>query len=144
MELSQSQKNVIQKQFDSFCKVVLRNKSRDIERQRKRRGDREICFSALSVKDMQKLFVTDKFSFDYNQFNVMGYPITVRNEQLAEAISSLSCEKRDVLLLSYFLGLNDREIAEMLNMIQRTVQRKRSSSIEKIKEKRKNEGDEFL
>ena len=133
--LSQSQQKIVQEQFDSFCKTVLRNKSRDIEKMRKKRGEREICFSALSEKEMEQFFIKDEYPSDNTNFNVFGFQIIVRNEQLADAIASLPNDKRDILLLSYFLGMNDREIVDLMNMIKRTVQRRRCSSIKKIKEK---------
>ena len=102
--LSLSQKEIIKKQFDSYCKIVLRNKSRDIERQRKRRGEKEICISALSKKDFEKIFILDDYPSEKTDFHVFGYQIVVQNERLADAIASLPEDKRDILLLSYFLG----------------------------------------
>ena len=135
MGLSLSQQKIIQEQFDSFCKTVLRNKSRNIEKQRKRIGEMEICFSALSEKDVDKICSVDNYPSDYTRFYVFGHQIDIKNEQLADAISSLPGEKRDILLLSYFLGMNDREIADLMKIIKRTVQRRRCSSIRNIKEK---------
>lgn len=135
MGLSLSQQEIIKKQFDSYCKTVLRNKSRDIERQRKRKGEKEICISALSKKELEKILILDDYPSEKTNFIVLGYQIAVQNERLADAISSLPGDKRDILLLSYFLGMNDREIADLMHMIKRTVQRRRYRSIEKIKEK---------
>lgn len=66
-------------------------------------------------------------------FDVLHHQVAVKDERLAEAIASLPCEKRDIILLSYFLDMNDREIADTLNMVKRTVQRKRTSSIKELK-----------
>ena len=109
-------------QFDCLCKKVLREYSRDIERQRKRRNEREIIFSGMSESEIANLYVKDEYPSEYTLFCVLGYQIEIQNESLADAIASLSEEMRDI------------EIAELMNMIRRTVQRRRSSSIEMIRE----------
>ena len=45
----------------------------------------------------------------------------------------LSDEKRSILLLSYFLDMTDREIADKLNMVRGTVQRRRILSLKEMK-----------
>lgn len=122
-------------QFDSLCKKVLREYSRDIERQRKRRNEKEVIFSRMSEMKMADLYVEDEYPADNTWFCVLGYQIEIQNESLADAIASLSEEMRDILLLSYFLEMNDVEIAGLMNMIRRTVQRRRCSSLEMIREK---------
>lgn len=44
-------------------------------------------------------------------------------------------EKRDILLLSYFLDMTDREIADKLNMVRYTIQRKRVKSLKEMKQR---------
>ena len=44
-------------------------------------------------------------------FDVHGKPVVVTGDLLAEAIAKLPEDKRDVILLSYFLGMTDREIS---------------------------------
>ena len=134
MGLSHSQKKIIRMQFDCLCKKVLREYSRDIERQQKRRSEREVTFSAISETEITKFYVEDEYPSENTWFSVLGYQIEIQNESLADAIASLSEEMRDILLLSYFLEMNDVEIAGLMNMIRRTVQRRRRSSIEMIRE----------
>ena len=49
--------------------------------------------------------------------------------------STLPDEKRDILLLSYFLDMTDREIADKLNMVRYTIQRKRVKSLKEMKQR---------
>jgi len=42
-------------------------------------------------------------------------------------------QRRDIILLYYFLGLNDREIAELLNVLYRTISYQRTSSLKKMR-----------
>ena len=75
----------------------------------------------------------DDYPSDNTYFDVLHHQVAVKDERLAEAIASLPGEKRDIILLSYFLDMNDREIADALNMVKRTVQRRRTSSIKELK-----------
>ncbi len=59
--------------------------------------------------------------------------MAVHDDRLGEALTALPDEKRDIVLLSYFLDMNDREIAEKLNMVRRTVQHRRTSSLSEIR-----------
>ena len=133
MELIPSQMKTIKHQFDSLCKKVLRDESRNIDKQLIRRAEKEICFSGLSEQELDQLYVMDDYPSDSICFDVLSHQIAVKDEGLAEAIASLPSEKRDIILLSYFLDMNDREIADALNMVKRTVQRRRTSSIKELK-----------
>lgn len=133
MKLSPSQMKTVRHQFDSLCRKVLREESRNIDKQLARRAEKEISFSGLSEQELGQLYTMDDYPSDNTYFDVLDYRIAIKDDRLAEALAGLPEEKRDILLLSYFLDMNDREIAEALNMVQRTVQRRRTSSIQEIK-----------
>ena len=42
-------------------------------------------------------------------------------------------DKRDIVLLAYFLDMTDQEIADKLDMVRRTVQYKRTQSLKELK-----------
>ena len=63
----------------------------------------------------------------------MGYEIAVSDELIAEALNALLADRRDIILLSYFLDMNDREIAQRLNLVQRTVNYRRTSALQELK-----------
>lgn len=135
MELTTSQKKTIRHQFDSFSRKVLREEARDYIRDLSRLAKHEVSFSDLSEEQMERFCVLDEYPSEQYHFDVQGYHIVIRDDRLAEALSSLSEEQREIVLLSYFLDMNDGEIAEQLNMIQRTVQRRRTSSISEMRER---------
>lgn len=135
MELTTSQKKTVRHQFDSFCRKILREEARDYIREISRLAEREVSFSELSEEQMERLCVLDEYPSEQFHFDVHGYHVVVRDDRLAEALSSLPPEQREVVLLSYFLDMNDREIAEKLNVVQRTVQYRRTSSIKKMRER---------
>ena len=72
-----------------------------------------------------------------------GYPIPVNDDRLAAALAKLLREKRDVILLSYFLGMTDREISEKLNIVHQTVSKRRLVTLKELREYLMKEGFEW-
>jgi len=135
LELTVSQKKTVRHQFDSFCRKILREEGRDYIRELSRLSQNEVPFSELSEEEMERLSVLDEYPSEQNHFDVIGYHVVVEDDRLADALSALPAEQREVVLLSYFLDMNDREIAERLKVVQRTVQYRRTSSIKKMRER---------
>ena len=133
MTLSPSQIQTVRHQFDSFCKKVLREESRDYERQLAHCLEQEIPFSDLSESILSQISVMDEYPSDHTYFDVLDYRVAVRNNQLAKALASLPSKKRDVVLLAFFLDMNDAEIAEKFNVVRTTIQRRRTSSLAELK-----------
>lgn len=61
MKLSPSQMKTVRHQFDTICRKVLREESRNIDKIRGRRLKREICFSGLSQYEVDNLFAEDEY-----------------------------------------------------------------------------------
>ena len=135
MELTPSQKKTVRHQFDSFCRKILREEACDYLRHIAWRSDHEVSLSELSEEQMTKLYVLDEYPSEQFHFHVQGFGVTVRNEKLADALNTLSDEKRDIVLLAYFMDMTDQEIADRLNLVRRTVQYKRTSSLEEMKQR---------
>ena len=135
LELTPSQKKTVRHQFDSYCRKVLREEARDYMRSLVRKGEREVALSELSEEQMVRLYVSDEYPSEQFHFDVQGYDIAVKDEKLAEALASLSDDKRDIILLAYFLDMTDQEIASKLNVVRRTVQYRRASSLKEMKQR---------
>ncbi|HBN28965.1 MAG TPA: hypothetical protein DEF85_02275 [Clostridiaceae bacterium] len=119
--------------FDSFCKKILKHEARDYYDELKRQNSREITFSDLSVKEMEQLHTVDKYFVTEQIFTALGLDVIVTDDVIAGALESLSERKRDIILLSYFLELSDREIGDKLNMLRSTVQYQRTSTLRQLK-----------
>ena len=141
MELSSSQRKTIRHQFDSFCKKILREEYRDCVRETQRRLQHEISFSELSPLEMDQLYVMEEYSIDSHHFSVLGYDIAVKGDLINAALAALPEQKRDIILLSYFLDMTDQEIGETLNIIRRTVQYQRTISLKQLKKLLKGKAD---
>jgi RNA polymerase sigma factor (sigma-70 family) len=119
--------------FDSFCKKILKHEARDYYDDLKRRRKHEISLDELSEKEWEQLAVMDEYFKDTYSFRVLGHDITVSDERIGEALKVLPTKKRDIILLSYFLDMTDREIGELLNLVRRTVAYRRTSTLRELK-----------
>lgn len=129
------QKETIQHQYDSFIRKVLRERCRDYFRHLSYLLNHEACFSELSEAELAKLSITEEYPSDVFPFSVQEYTVTVRDESLAMALAALSATQRDIILLSYFLDMTDREIADRLNAARSTIQYQRAKTLKKLKAK---------
>ena len=123
----------IQHSFDAFCKKVLRNEARDYQDALARKRNREVYFSELPVEVLEQFAVRDTYFTDSRTFEVIGHSVCIDDETLAEAISALPVDRRDIILLSYFLDMSDAEIANVLNMVRRSVAYRRTSTLKLLK-----------
>ena len=120
--------------FDCFCKKLLKNEMHDYYDEIQRRRKYEVSFEELTAKELGQLVACDTYFADsQHTFNVLGNDILVNDETIAEALISLPENKRDIILLSYFLDMKDEEIGEKLNLVRSTVQYRRTSTLKELK-----------
>lgn len=119
--------------FDSFCKKVLKCEAYNGYREISRRQAHEITLSELPEETMEQLAVYDHYPWEYNSFTIGRNVILIENDQLAEALNMLPQENREILLMYWFLDMADREIAGLLHMARRTVNRRRQTSYRLLK-----------
>ena len=124
----------IQHSFDSYCKKVSKRKALDIHRQAKKRNERVISFSDMPPQQLAGLSVMDEYFADEYIFSVLDECIGISNADLAGALNVLPADRREIVLMSYFFDMTDKEIAERLNMARRTVAYQRTSSLQKLKQ----------
>ena len=140
LKLPWNQKESVRHIFDSYCKKILRQENADMQRSEVRRRARECNFSELPPELLAKLCSEDVHPVE---FEVCGYRIPVNDDRLAAALAKLLREKRDVILLSYFLGMTDREISEKLNIVHQTVSKRRLVTLKELREYLMKEGFEW-
>ena len=129
-----NEQETVRHQFDSFCRKVLREKARDLKRADARRAKRELPLS-LYVEKAESFGHLDKYPSGQYSFTAAGYAFRIQDGELAEALASLGEEERSVILLAFFLEMNDREISEAIHMPPRTVQRRRTAALRKLQTK---------
>lgn len=134
MEQSSSEKQLqIRKQFDSFCKTLLKNEMIDYERARNYRLKHEVSFSELAEEELSGLSTMDEYIVESEVFRVLNYDVEVKDELLGEALKYLPEKKRNVILLSFFMEMTDTEIANHMNLVRSTIHHHRVSSLQALK-----------
>lgn len=119
--------------FDSFCKKVLKYEARDYYSELKRQRKKEKTFSDLSIKEIEQPHTVDKYFVTEHIFNALGLDVIVTDDVIIGALQNLTERKRDIILLSYFLELSDRDIGDKLNMLRSTVQYQRTRTLQQLK-----------
>lgn len=75
---------------------------------------------------------TERAEMECQHFTVRGITIPVYGKKLGQALSQLMPKDREIILLYYFLGLNDQKIAKVLGISRTTVQRRRRATLTKL------------
>ena len=101
----------------------------------------KITFSDLTLEEARQLHTFDEYFKGEIAFERAGKKITPK--LLLEAIRTLPEEKRKAVLLYYFEGMNDTEIAELFDTSRSTIQYRRTSSFELLKKYLEENADEW-
>lgn len=122
--------------FDTICKMVLKFKARDIHDQDQTRAEHETLFSEMSAqmaRELASLSTTDNYFVDEYVFSVLGESVGITDVDLAGALNAIPADRREIVLMSYFFDMTDREIADSLNLARRTVAYRRTNALRKLK-----------
>lgn len=130
----------VQNQFGGFCIKVLKNEARHIYRESKQCLSHEKSLNDLSNAELSELAAYDKYFENEHIFNVDGKNVVVSGDILAQALNNLPVDRRDIILLSYFLGMTDREIGERLNTLRQTISKRRAGTLKNLREYLEKEG----
>lgn len=134
----------IQNQFGGFCTKVLKNEANPIHNEYARHRELEKSLEDMMPEELEQIAVVDEYFQDDHVFEVLGQQVVVTGDLLAEAIAKLPDRKRDIILLSYFLGLSDREISEHLHVVRQAVSKRRAGILKELREILEKEGFEWL
>ena len=66
-----------------------------------------------------RIGMSDDYPSSHYVFETQGHQISIADERLGEALSQIESAGRNLLLLAYFLDLNDREIGALLGISSR-------------------------
>jgi len=127
--------------FQKYCNAVLHNEACDAHRELRTHKAKEVTFSDMTLDEARQLHTFDEYFKGEIAFERAGKKITPK--LLLEAIRTLPEEKRKAILLYYFEGMNDTEIAELFNTSRSTIQYRRTSSFEKLRKYLEENADEW-
>ena len=123
---------------------VLHNEACDAHKELRKHKAKEVTFSDLTLDETRQLHTFDEYfkrETVETVFEKAGKKITPK--LLLEAIRTLPEEKRKAVLLYYFEGMNDTEIAELFNTSRSTIQYRRTSSFELLRKYLEENADEW-
>ena len=113
----------------------MKNEAINIQKHNQYVNSKQVSFTELTPEQLAQICTCDEYSTDYSRFKVLEYDIAVKDELLAEALHELPENKREIILLSYFLDYNDVEIAELLNLVRRTVNDQRNKALKDLRDR---------
>ena len=121
----------------------MKNEANRIHNEYAKQRELEKSLEDMTPEELEQTAVMDKYFHDDHVFEVLGEQVVVTGDLLAEAIAKLPEGKRNVILLSYFLDLNDREIGEKLNLLRQTVSKRRLTTLKELHDYLMKEGFEW-
>ena len=121
--------------FDSFCKRVVRNKYRDMEKAKSRRSKHEVSLDAY----LKQLQTNDQYPSDEHQIKAGQVSCMVQCILVHNALYSLPEDRREALLLKYWEKWSDEKIADHFGVVERTIRKWRKDSLEQVKSQIKKE-----
>ena len=113
--------------FDAFCKNAMRFEARNCYKAIKRKQEREVSLDYLMEEynyeppSLNDGFITQPMQFISTEFYINGQAVSIENERLAAALLQLPEKKRKLILLLYFLGITEKEIAKMYGRTRNTI-----------------------
>lgn len=122
-------------QFDAFCKAVLRNEARNLQRSMRRQRRRVTPLDTVPQTQLDKLSATDSYPSDGFMFSSHGYNMWIDNELVAAAFADLSSIEQSILILRCALDMTDAEIGAYLEMSRSAVQRRRTKALTGLRTK---------
>jgi len=120
--------------FDCYAKKIIKFTARSRYRSGKKRLESEVCFSELTKDELLSLATTDYYSVFDDSFDVGDWEIKVKNFDIANALRELPLNKREIILLYYFIGMTDKEVAECLAIPVSTAHNRRVKTLKKLRE----------
>ena len=127
-------RNYQEQSFDAFCKKVIRNEAINIHKRLTALAEREQPLSALSNADLTALCCEDTYRPYQKTYYVQGRPIRVYDPDLGEILQFLTPQRRDVILLYFFLDYSDADIARLLRISSPAVSARKTVALRKLKE----------
>jgi len=111
---------IIERQFDVFCKKALHNELKDIHAKEQIWYAPIIPLDTLTVEQETKLFYYDSYKTEAVSFLTYSYEVLIENLVIAKAIVKLSQKYRDIILLTFFLEMKDCEVSKLMNITNST------------------------
>lgn len=105
-----------------------------------RRHDREKSLDTLPQAEMDKLCTLDEYPSDSFIFSAFGYDLHIRDELVAGAFAALPEQEQQILILHSVAAMADGEIGGLVGMSRSAVQRHRTKTLNKLRQRLEDNG----
>ena len=130
----------ISHRFDSYIKKVLKNYRTAYIRKNIDRWENECFLEELEFSRRENLMKTENRTND-NSIHLVGNRI-ITDEMIHEKIDLLPEKKSIVITLHYFDEVSDENIAELLGITRKGVNKRRKAALNLLKEFLENHNDD--
>lgn len=120
--------------FDSYISKLIKNEGKDAKKEIARRAKREISMSQLSQSEVAHIAITDTYDLEHTTFSVKGDTVIIKDAILGQALAALPPNRRDVILLSYFMAKSDLQIGTLLNLTSNAIRYRKMTALQRLRE----------
>ena len=99
---------------------------------------------SLSADQLCEISSNDEYFRNEHIFEVYGMQVAVSGDSLAKILAELPEKKRNIILLYYFLGMRDWEIADRMHVVRQAVSKSRGKILQELRRRIEAEGGDFL
>ena len=132
MKLTKQEQDIVRRKFSKYCIEVLNGEALNYLEELDRLWEQEINFSDLGESILNQ-FCSYVEIPESDYFQIMGMEVPVRDEAISNALYRLPEKKRKIILMTYFLDMTEKEIAECMNLVQSTVHYHKADSLRLLK-----------
>ena len=142
MSYSEQFKEHIEYTFNGFCKTVLYHEALNAYRDLQRKQRHEISLEYIITETSFEPSAVDEYFqavYKPTEFQVRGQTVIIDNERLAAALSKLSAQRREIVLLYYFCGYIDKAIGELYGYCRSTTNYQRQAALKQLRKELEHE-----
>ena len=123
-------------EFDALVKIAFRNERinflHSIFQEMKRKSNFSE-FSEEQLNKMPEMSISGEYDKVINRIPILGVTVEIEDVLLLEALKTLDEIRGNIIIMAFWLEMNDREIAEAIGYEQRNVNQYRHSAYKKLK-----------
>lgn len=130
--------------FEAYCITSIKNYYKNYLRMvsREKATFNKLCL-AMKVNGEQGLIRKDNYPSEYHRFQVQEFQVWIEDWLLGEALANLSEQLREIIFLKYFGDLQDKEIAERMNLKRiKTISEKKRKALSELRKYMEDHGSE--
>lgn len=125
-------KKVVRLQFNALMMRTIKGTLKQKRKQLARCSKHEILFSEISSSPLYEQGTLDTYSCNVTVFRVQHFVFRITDEKISTALSELPERQRAFILLYYFRGMSDREIAGLYHISRSAVGYTRNKGLQRL------------